>query len=228
MKIIFLLLISLLLFAQDKVLLHIDFKGMADSTDAKKLLQEKGFEFQLDQNKFHFFIQDEKLYLETKKQAAVLFGMILDHTQELKTPSYAEIEWGVEKFPEGANWEDGVRRLAIGLIMVFGRDKLSSGLALLAPKAPTFLCPFIGQKEKLKKVYLGKLYKKGGRYYCVSNQGDGIIVHTYFDIEKKYKEAFGKEVPAMTAFAFQSNTNNTQGGAKAFVKSLTIYAKSSK
>jgi len=228
MKIFLFLFFSILLFAQDRVLLHIDFKGIADATDATEILHQKGFEFQLDKDRFHFFIKDERLYIETKQKAAVLFGMILHNKKELKNPAYVEIEWGVERFPENADWENGINRLPIALIMVFGMDKLSSGLPILAPKAPTFLCPFIGQKEKVGKVYLGKLYKKGGRYYCVSNQGDGVVVHTLFSVEQAYKKAFDKAIPALTAFAFQSNTKDTKGGAKAFIKSLTIYAKDGK
>jgi hypothetical protein len=109
--------------------------------------------------------------------------------------------------------------------MVFGMKKLSSGLPLIAPRVPTFLCPFIGEKEKVGKTYLGKLYKKGGRYYCVSNRGDGSLIKTNFDIQKHYFEAFETKVPALTAFAFQVNTQNTKGGAKSFIKSLTIYSK---
>ena len=225
MKIVFLLFLSLFIFADDKVLLHIDFKNVANCSDATKFLKKKGFEFQLDKEDFHFYIQDEKLYVETDKEAAVLFGKILHDEKELKNPSYAKIEWGVERFPQGSDWEKGNNRLPIGLIMVFGMDKLSSGLPLLAPRAPTFLCPFISKKESTSKQYLGKLYKKGGRYYCVSNKGNGELVETIFDIEKKYQDAFKKQVPALTAFAFQSNTKDTKGGAKAFIKSLTIYSK---
>jgi hypothetical protein len=225
MKILFLLLFSLFCFANDKILLHIDFKGLPDTQDATKILLQKGFEFQLQKDDFKFSIKDEKLYIETDKEAAVLFGKILHGKKELKNPAYAVIEWGVERFSEGAEWEKGNNRLPIGVILVFGMDKLRSGMPLLAPRVPTFLCPFIGEKEKLMKVYLGKLYKKGGRYYCVSNEGGGKLVKTRFDIAKHYFKEFGKEVPPLTAFAFQVNTNNTQGGAKSFIKSFTLYAK---
>jgi len=228
MKTVFLLLISLLLFADDKVLMHIDFKGISNTQDATQVLVQKGFEFQIDKKDFHFYIQDEKLYVETDKKAAVLFGKILHGKKALKNPAYALIEWGVERFPKGADWENGNNRLPIGLVMVFGTEKLSSGIpSFIAPRVPTFLCPFIGEKEKVDKKYLGKLYKKGGRYYCVSNQKD-ILIRTEFDIDKHYVKEFKKRTPEITAFAFQVNTLNTEGGAKVFIKSFTVYAKDKK
>jgi len=226
MRIVLFLCLSVLLFANDKVLLHLDFKGIKDTSNATNVLVNKGFEFKLDKQKFNFYIKDEKLYIVTDREAAVLFGMVLHGKKALKDPTYAVIEWGVDSFPRGAQWENGNNRLPIGLIMVFGSEKLFSGVpSFIAPRVPTFLSPFIGETEKVGKTYLGKLYKKGGRYYCVSNQGSGVVVTTKFDIKKHYFKEFKKITPAMTAFAFQVNTLGTEGGSKAFIKSLTIYTK---
>jgi len=221
-SILIVLLFGCSLFAQESVIYSIDFSQEKDTKDARALLEKKGFVFKLDAEDFTFSIQSGRLYIETDKEAAVLFGQFVK-TKE--TPTYALIEWGVERFPDGADWEAGNNRLPIGLIMVFGKEKLASGLAFLAPKAPTFLCPFIGEKEQLGKPYLGKLYKKGGRYYCLSNSGNGSLIQSRFEIEKEYTKAFKKAVPPLSAFAFQVNTKDTQGGAKAFIKSLRIYAK---
>jgi hypothetical protein len=224
MKILFLLLCSLVLFASEKVLLHIDFKAIPDTKDATEILRKKGFEFELEKEAFHFYIKDEKLYIETDKKAAVLFGMILHGKKELKRPSHILIEWGVERFPKGSNWNDGNNRLPIGLVLLFGQEKLSSGMPpFIAPKVPRFFCPFIGEKEIVGKTYLGKLYKKGGRYYCVSNEGNGTLIKSDFEIANRYFKEFGKPVDSLSAFAFQVNTNNTKGGAEAFIKSVTLY-----
>ena len=211
-----------LLFGAESVLLHIDFKGVADTQDATQILKEKGIGFEMEKEKFSFSIKNEILYIETYEQGVVVFGKILKKQEFLENPRKVVIEWGVERFPEGASWDEGINRLPIGLIMVFGDKKLPSGIGFLAPKVPPFLCPFIGEKESLEKVYKGKLYKKGGRYYCVSNEKDRLI-RTTFDIEKRYKEAFGTLPPPISAFAFQINTKNTHGGAKSFLKSVTFY-----
>lgn len=220
---ILLIFIPLLVFAQEKVLFHIDFKNIANSNDAVNIMKQKGFDFEMDEDKFHFFIKNERLYIETTKQATVLFGKLLEKKDWLKNPSYAVIKWGVEDFPQGSDWENGNNRLPIGLILVFGDKKLPSGIGFLAPKVPPFLCPFIGEKEKVGKPYLGKLYKKGGRYYCVSNEGDGKLITTKFNITKHYKQEFDATPPPLSAYAFQINTKDTDAKAKSFIESLTIY-----
>ncbi len=225
MKIFLTALFSVMLFAEcNRLAYHIDFHDTQDLEDAKEYLQKRGFVFELDEQKFHFFIQNHRLYIETKKRAAVLFGKIFLKDKSLQNPCRAKIVWGVERFPKGANWEEGVNRVPIGLILVFGEEKLPSGIGPLAPKVPHFLCPFIGEKEKVGKRYLGKLYKKGGRYYCVSNELNQSVT-TEFDVEKEYKKAFGVLPPELKAFAFQVNTKSTHGGSKAYIESLSIYTK---
>ena len=217
-----LIFLTLTLFAKENVIFSIDFSQEKDTNDTRALLEKKGFIFKLDAEDFTFSIHKGRLYIETQKEAAVLFGKFVN-TQEI--PAYALIEWGVASFPKGADWESGNNRLPIGVIMVFGKEKLSSGLAFLAPKAPTFLCPFIGEKEQLGKPYLGKLYKKGGRYYCLSNSGEGKLIRSRFDIAKEYEKAFKKSVEPLSAIAFQVNTKDTDGKAKAFIQRVTIYSK---
>jgi hypothetical protein len=132
----------------------------------------------------------------------------------------ASIEWGVEKFPKGANWSRGNNRVAIGAFFLLGTKKFSSGVPFVK-SAPYFLGPFIGKKETPGKKYVGKLYKKSGCYYCVANHAG--TVHTHFNIDKKFQQAFHKKSPPLTAFGLQMNTNDTKGGAKAFIKRITFY-----
>ena len=222
LRLLFLLLfITSLLFAGDKkVLLEIDFtKHTTD--DAIALLASKGFEFLLDVDKIDFKLSNNGLEFETEKKAAVLFGIHLKNP--IANVTWVSIEWGVERFPKNANWEEGNNRVALGAILVFGEEKFASGLPIIAPRAPYFFGPFIGEHEKVGKLYLGKLYKKAGRYYCVSNKKG--LVHTEFDAEKRFYENFDKPIPPLVAFAFQMNTKNTQGGAKAFIKKIVFYGK---
>jgi hypothetical protein len=106
-----------------------------------------------------------------------------------------------------------------------GNEKLSSGLPMGVNAAPPFFGPFIGQKEQVGRRYIGMLYKKGGRYYCVSNKGGGTTVVSNFNLDQKFQQEFKKPTPPVTAFAFQMNTEDTSGGAKAFLKSITFYSK---
>ncbi len=213
------LLMTAAVFAGDKILYSVDFTKQPKG-DAISVLTPKGYEFLLDSKKLNPTITDKGVEMSTHKQLAGLWGLRLK--QPLHNVGYVVIEWGVERFPQGANWEQGKNRLALGAIIALGKQKFTSGVPF-APSAPYFFGPFIGEKEKAGKRYLGKLYKKSGRYYCVSNQKG--LVKTRFEIDKKFRQEFGTQTPPVVAFGFQMNTQGTQGGAKAFVKKITFYSK---
>ena len=178
----------------------------------------------LDANELSMRFKDGRLYIKTSKNIAAIFGVEFTPSQYIRQVDSVKIVWGVTKFPEGANWKKGNNRLAIGALIVMGTEKLSSGLPFGINAAPPFFGPFIGDKEIVGKKYLGAFYKKGGRYYCVSNKL-GKSVTTYFDIAQKYRKEFKQDVPPVTAFGFQMNTKDTSGGAEAFIESITFYSK---
>jgi len=107
-------------------------------------------------------------------------------------------------------------------MLSFGTKKLSSGLPFGIKAAPYFLSLFIGEKEELDKMFVGRLWRKGGRYFCVvSGDQSGKTITTEFEIDERFKRAFGQtRTPPITAFAFQKNTNNTEGGSEAFIKKI--------
>jgi len=224
-KIILTLFLSTLFsFAGGKILYSVDFSKQKDG-DAKAWLRAKGFTFMLDADELSMKFKSGKLVIATSGTKAGMIGMKFPSSRSLKNIGAAKIVWGVDKFPQGANWSAGNNRLAIGALLTLGTDKLSSGLPLGINAAPPFLGPFIGQKEKVGKKYLGALYKEGGRYYCISNKGAGATVTTNFNIDQKFQQEFKKSAPPLTAFAFQMNTKDTSGGAQAFIKSITFYSK---
>jgi len=208
-----------LLFGADRVLYSIDFTKMTG--DPHKVLKQKGFELLLDTKKFNMHFESGKgLVIETDKTQTALFGVRFK--KPLAGATSATIEWGVERFPEGADWSGGNNRLAIGALIALGTEKFSSGVPFVQ-KAPYFFGPFIGEKEQRGKRYLGKLYKRSGRYYCVANTKG--IKTTHFDIAKNFQKEFQKPLPPLVALGFQMNTKDTTGGAKAFVKKITIYGR---
>jgi len=207
------------LMANPKVVYSLDFSKQKDG-DATHWMQTKGFQFLLDSKKLNLRFSQGKLTFETKKSIAGLFGIRFKNG--IANIGSVLIEWGVEKFPKGADWSKGNNRVAIGAIFIMGTERFSSGMPFIK-SVPYFLTPFIGEKESIGKQYTGKLYKKSGKYYCVSNKTG--FKKTRFNIDKKFKEAFGTKVPPLTAFAFQMNTKNTNGGAKAFIRKITFYSK---
>lgn len=213
---LFLFFIIFTLSAQGKVLYTVDFSKQKNG-DALPWLTSQGFEFLLDMKAFSMKFFNGALVIETTGEEAGLMGIKFSEEQYLEDIGIVVIEWGVDRFPKGADWTSSNNRLAIGTMFVLGTKKFSSGRPLLAKPAPYFMGPFIGKKETVGKRYLGMLYKTSGRYYCVSNKS-GTTVKTRFHINRKFKEEFKKETPPLTAFGIQMNTNNTQGGAKAFIK----------
>ncbi len=211
--------ITSLLVADPKVLYSLDFSKQKDGS-AMSWLTSKGFIFQLDSKELNLQFKDGRLTFETIGKKAGLFGLKMN--KPLPNIGSVLVEWGVEKFPQGANWASGNNRVALGMLIALGTETYLSGIPF-AKSVPHFLGPFIGEKEKVGQEYLGKLYKKSGRYYCVSNKTG--LQKTRFNIDKTFRQAFKKETAPLTAFAFQMNTKNTQGGAKAFVKKITFYSK---
>jgi len=220
---LFLLMAGSFSFAGGKVLYSLDFTKQKDG-DAKAWLRSKGFKFILDASKLSMKFKGGKLVISTPGEYAGVIGIQLSSGRYLAADA-VKIVWGVDKFPKGADWAGGNNRLAIGALITLGTKKLSSGLPMGINAAPPFFGPFIGQKERVGGRYLGKLYKKGGRYYCVSNKNSGATVTTNFNISQKYQQEFKKPAPPVTAFAFQMNTKDTSGGAQAFIKSITFYGK---
>lgn len=206
-------------FAEGKTLYSFDF-GKQPSGDAIEILQSQGFEFLLDAQKLEMKLANGRLELSTNGAYTGLFG--IHFKKPVENIGSVVIEWGVEKFPQGVDWEEGNNRLAVGALIALGTERFSSGVPF-AEKAPYFFGPFIGEKEKVGKRYLGKLYRKSGRYYCVSNKKG--LIKTHFNLYEKFKEEFGKEIPPLVAFGFQMNTKNTTGGAKAFIKKITFYSR---
>ena len=223
-KILFLsFFVSSFSFAGGKVLYTLDFTTQKDG-DAKGWLKSKGIKFVLDAEALSMKFSGGKLVVQTSGEKAGMFGIKFPSGKQLNNIGSVKIEWGVNKFPQGANWENDNNRLAIGALFVLGREKFSSGLPFGINPAPYFLCPFIGQKEKVGQRYLGALYKEGGRYYCVANKKGSTVV-THFNIAQKFQQEFKKSVPPLTAFAFQMNTEDTSGGAQAFIKRITFYGR---
>jgi len=225
MKKIFLiiLLLSEFLLGANKILYTMDFTKQKDG-DAKEWLKTQGFKFLMDMKDLSLKFEDGALVIETKGKQAGVLGIEFLKEKHLHNISHAKIEWGVERFPKGAHWDEGNNRVAIGIFFAFGEKKFRSGIPLVGKKVPYFLAPFIGEHESQDKMYLGALYKKNGRYYCVSNTANKNI-KTLFKIDEIFQEEFNKQTPALSAFAIQMNTKDTNNGAKAFIKKITFYSK---
>mgnify|MGYP000913961786 FL=1 len=56
-----------------------------------------------------------------------------------------------------------------------------------------------------------------------SGDPPGTVITTDFEVDEKFRATFKRnKTPPVTGIAFQANTNNTQGGAEAFIKKITF------
>jgi hypothetical protein len=212
-------------FAEKKLVHSVDFTKQPEG-DARPWFEEKGYLMKLDADDIEVTFKDKQLNLQTKEPKTAIFGLKLKPENYLADISSIEIEWGVVKQPKGANWEAGNNRVPIAFMFFFGTEEVSSGLPFGINSAPYFLSPFIGLKEQPGKVYLGKLYRDGGRYICVAvTNGSKNLIKSTLKIDPRYLKLFEKDaIPPITAIAFQMNTLDTQGGAHAFIRKLRFYS----
>ncbi len=207
--------------AAEKIVHVIDFTGHIEG-DALPWLEQQGFEFELNAKSMNPRFENDALVISTDRESAGLFG--LKFVQHIYGVKRVEIIWGVNQYPEGADWNNGVNSVPIAVMLSFGTERLSSGLPLGIKSAPYFLSAFIGKKEDVDEMYIGRLWRQGGRYFCVaSGDQSGETITTDFEVDERFRTVFQQnETPPITAVAFQQNTNNTQGVSEAFIKKITF------
>ena len=82
----------------------------------------KGFQFKEDarhRNRIDLEVSNGNLAIEAKRRA---FGIMPNETVNIPEFSTIEIDWGINKFPEGASYEQGVRNEAL-IVMIFMGDE---------------------------------------------------------------------------------------------------------
>lgn len=187
-------------------------------------LREQNFEFKLDGELLNPRFEDGGLVLSTEVPRAGLIGLRFPSDKVIESANLLRITWGVRTFPDGANWEKGINRIALGVMISFGEERLSSGLPFGIHSAPYFICPFIGDKEIEGKIYTGKLSKQGGRYLCIKQDSLKQETVTELDIDNLFQTTFNKEkTPSITAIGIQINTKGTAGKAFSFIKKIELF-----
>ncbi len=105
-------------------------------------LQGKGFQFKEDaRRRDHIELDVGKngLVLEAKRRA---FGIMPNESVNVPEFTYVEIDWGVNKFPEGASYEQGVRNEALMVFTFMGDERQPSG-SMFIPDSPYFVALFL-------------------------------------------------------------------------------------
>jgi hypothetical protein len=204
--------------AAGRVLYRADFSTQPDG-DAVAWLKRQGFEFHLRAHDLAPRFEQGRLVLETATETAGGF------VQTLNVPGVRRlrVRWGVDRYPQGADWAKGVYRVPIAVMVSFGEDKMASG-SLFVPNTPYFLSLFLGEHEQEGRAYTARYYQKGGRYFCQPcGAPPGQTVVTEFDLATQFTEQFQQTaLPPVSSVGFQMNTTDTTGGARAFLMSIEL------
>jgi len=186
-----------------------------------KWLELKGFQPQQDAtapSKVQFSIAQERLVIEAKRKALALLLSETNHFGYQRI----RIEWGVDRFPDGASYEKGVRAESVMVYVFFGDQKLSSG-SLLVPNSPYFIGIFLCQGDPVGRPYQGRYFKAGGRYVCADRASAGESIVTDFPIGDAFKSFFGQsETPYVSGLGIAVDTNASKGNGAglAYVKRI--------
>jgi hypothetical protein len=171
--------------AAGRVLHRVDFSTQLDG-DAVAWLQQQGFAFHLKARDLAPRFESGRLVLETATETVGGF------VQTLRVPGVRRlrVRWGVDRYPQGADWAKEVYRVPIAVMVSFGEDKVASG-SLFVPNAPYFLSVFLGAHEQEGRAYTARYYKQAGRYFCQPcGVPPGQTVVTEFDLATQFTQQF--------------------------------------
>ena len=191
-------------------------------------LQGKGFRFEQDakrRDRIDLDVGTNGLVLEAKRRA---FGIMPNESVNVPTFTHIEIDWGVNKFPSGASYEQGIRNEALMVIVFMGDERQSSG-SMFIPDSPYFVGLFLCHgDDKTNHPYVGSYFKKGGRYVCIDRPADGQLVTSRFDLLEAYRSYFDKERdddPAVSGLALALDTKKAADGgtSSAFIREIRFF-----
>ena len=191
-------------------------------------LKGKGFVFEQDmrrRNLIDLGVTDDSLVIEAKRPA---FGIMVNEAVDVPEFGYIEIDWGVDKFPEGASYEQGIRNEAL-LVMIFMGDERKHSGSIFIPDSPYFIGLFLCHNDdRVNHPYQGSYFRKSGRYVCGYRPAEGEMVTTRFDLLEAYRTYFDKERdddPGISGLGIALDTKKADGGGKssAFIKEIRIY-----
>jgi len=202
------------------------------SGDVINWFEKKGWEPRKDISEMNLRFENGKLVIEPTSDKLGVLMREFDEKEYLHGATKIRIEWGVNQYPLGANW-DGPKnvtrntREAISFMVFFGNKKLDSGF-FLAPDLPYFISFFIGEHEKPDKIYFGNYWQKGGRYLCIPCDGSvGKTFITEINLAKKFFDLFGKKKMPITALGIEIDVQKTEKKngrhSKAFIKRVKFF-----
>lgn len=198
-----------------------------DTGSVEDWLQGKGFDFKQDAQKRNLIdlnVGENGLVIEAKRRA---FGIMLNEAVNVAEFTSIEIDWGVNQFPQGASYEQGIRNEALMVFFFLGDERQASG-SWFIPDSPYFIALFLCHgDDKVNHPYMGEYYKKSGRYVCLDRPAPGKQVTSRFDLLEAYRNYYDKERdddPAVTGLGLALDTKKSAAGhSSAFIREVRFY-----
>lgn len=228
LTIVLLCFLSAPVMADSGKLVHVIVFNDYETGSEEDWLLGKGFQFKQDardRGRINFEVGDGSLVIEAKRPA---YGIMLNEGVNVPEFTYVEIDWGINQFPEGSSYEQGVRNEAIMVLFFMGDERHSSG-SMLIPDSPYFIGLFLCHgDDRVHNPYLGSYFKKGGRYICGERPEAGEMVTTRFNLLESYRTNFDKEKdddPGISGIALALDTKKAgnKGKSSAFIREIRFY-----
>ncbi|NNK93874.1 MAG: hypothetical protein HKP41_05935 [Desulfobacterales bacterium] len=199
---------------------EIDFTALPNNV--RQELTGQGFSFEKGMSKgkkIHIVTDDNNLKISTTRPA---FGFMIKKDLQIQQANWLEIEWGIERYPEAANWDNSKNREAVMVYLFFG-DPLPADHFYL-PDSPFFIGMFLGKHEVAKRPYIGGNYTATGRYVCLDNPAPGQLITSRFNYSQAFKTWFDQATtPPVTGIAIEVDTGGLPDGlSSAFIKRITF------
>lgn len=162
---------------------------------------------------------DNRLNILTKKQA---FGLLTKEDLLVDQVDHIEIDWGIDLYPEAADWNNGKNREALMIYFFLGDPVRADHFYL--PDVPYFIGVFLGKNEIPLKPLTGRSYSQTGRYVCLANPSPGKTISSRFQLADSFRRWFNTDtVPPVTGIAIEVDTEKLpEGKAAAFVSSIRL------
>lgn len=228
LTIVLLCFLSAPVMADSGKLVHVIVFNDYETGSEEDWLLGKGFQFKQDardRGRINFEVGDGSLVIEAKRSA---YGIMLNEGVNVPEFTYVEIDWGINQFPKGSSYEQGVRNEAIMVLFFMGDERHSSG-SMLIPDSPYFIGLFLCHgDDRVHNPYLGSYFKKGGRYICGERPEAGEMVTTRFNLLESYRTNFDKEKdddPGISGIALALDTKKAgnKGKSSAFIREIRFY-----
>jgi len=209
--------------AQD-VVYHLDFSDY-DEGSVEHWLGSKGFTFKGDaddRRKMEYDVVNDGLVLEATRKARAL---LLNERVNLDRFDKVRITWRVDRYPLGANYDEGKRSEPIMLIVFFGHERVKSG-SLLIPDSPYFIGLFPCKEGTPDKAYTGRYFQKSGRYVCVDQPAEGALNTVEFPLAQAYRDIFQIDAtPLVSGISLSTDSANSKDGrSRAIIASVEFLA----